>query len=77
MKLGLYQHYKGDFYQVLGICRHTETGEACVVYQALSGDYGLWARPQAMFEESIEMDGKLQLRFKFIRELLEKPPVFC
>lgn len=35
LKLGLYQHYRGNFYQDIGLCRHTETLEALVVYQSL------------------------------------------
>jgi hypothetical protein len=36
MKTGLYRHYKGGLYQVLGIGEHTETKERCVVYVALA-----------------------------------------
>jgi len=74
-KRGLYQHYRGSYYQVLGICRHSETLEEMVVYQALGDDYGLWVRPRAMFEELTEVNGKKKPRFKFIRVLLEEPPL--
>ncbi len=53
MKLGIYQHYSGKLYQVIGIARHSETLEELVVYQCLYGSYGLWIRPRAMFEEGI------------------------
>ena len=60
MKLGLYQHYKGEKYRVFGICRHSETLEELVVYQTLYGDFGLWVRPLAMFQETIEIKQKVQ-----------------
>lgn len=32
---GVYRHYKGGYYQVLGVGEHTETHERVVVYVAL------------------------------------------
>ena len=63
MALGRYRHYKGGEYEVLGVVRHSETLEALVLYRALYGAMGLWVRPAAMFEETIEVGGVLQLRF--------------
>jgi len=60
---GIYRHYKGQRYRVLGIAQHSETMEQVVVYQALYGDYGLWVRPAAMFSETIELDGEPIARF--------------
>jgi hypothetical protein len=50
---GLYRHYKGHDYRVLGLARHSETLEPLVVYQALYGERGLWVRPQAMFSAMV------------------------
>ena len=61
---GLYRHYKGKDYRVLGVARHTETEEPVVVYQALYGGRGLWVRPAAMFAEEGLWGGRLQPRFK-------------
>ena len=55
---GIYRHYKGQRYRVLGTARHSETMEEVVVYQALYGDFGLWVRPAAMFCETVELDGE-------------------
>ncbi|MBP2652527.1 MAG: hypothetical protein H6Q73_96 [Firmicutes bacterium] len=66
MKLGRYRHYKGNYYEVLGVARHSETMEEMVVYRQLYGDYGLWIRPLAMFNETILVDGKDINRFKYI-----------
>lgn len=71
---GLYQHYRGNYYHVMGLCRHSETLEPLVVYQALYGDYGLWVRPLNVFLENIEENGQASPRFKFIKKLLHQPP---
>lgn len=60
---GIYRHYKGQRYRVLGTARHSETMEEVVVYQALYGDFGLWVRPATMFCETVEMDGEPIARF--------------
>ncbi|MDQ6646587.1 MAG: DUF1653 domain-containing protein [Pseudomonadota bacterium] len=60
---GIYRHYKGQRYRVLGTARHSETMETLVVYQPLYGDHGLWVRPSAMFNETIELDGEPIARF--------------
>jgi hypothetical protein len=72
--LGIYQHYKGNFYQVIGISRHSETLEIFVVYQQLYAGFGLWVRPAEMFLETITVDGQNRPRFKFIEEHLVKAP---
>lgn len=63
---GLYRHYKGNDYRVLGLARHSETLEPLVVYQALYGERGLWVRPAAMFGESVEVNGRRQPRFAYV-----------
>ncbi|MEI7567614.1 MAG: DUF1653 domain-containing protein [Opitutaceae bacterium] len=62
--LGLYRHYKGNEYRVLGLARHSETLAPLVVYQALYGERGLWVRPAAMFIESVPIAGQNQPRFR-------------
>ena len=74
MKMGLYQHYNGNYYHVIGVCRHSETLEEMVAYRGLYGDYGLWVRPKNMFLENVTIDGKERSRFEFIRELGAEPP---
>lgn len=60
---GLYRHYKGHDYRVLGLARHSETLEPLVVYQALYGESGLWVRPHTMFLESVNHGGRTVPRF--------------
>jgi hypothetical protein len=64
---GIYRHYKGQRYRVLGTARHSETMEELVVYQALYGEHGLWVRPAAMFAETVDMDGEPIARFALER----------
>lgn len=61
-----YQHYKGHSYIVLSIARHTETLEKLVIYQALYGERGIWARPLSMFMENVIIEGKEQPRFALV-----------
>lgn len=66
MKTGIYEHYKGNRYEVIDTLRHSETEELMVLYRALYGDEGLWARPYTMFFEQITLNGVKQERFKYI-----------
>lgn len=67
LQLGRYRHYKGNFYLVLGIARHSETLEEMVVYQQDYADRGLWVRPLGMFLENVVVAGKEVPRFEFIQ----------
>ena len=66
MELGRYRHFKGNEYTVLGVARHSETMEEMVVYQQEYGERGLWVRPKAMFQETVEVDGRTLPRFQFL-----------
>ena len=66
IQAGVYRHYKGNTYQVIGIAKHSETEEDLVVYRALYGAFGLWVRPLDMFGEKVEIGGKIVPRFELI-----------
>ena len=51
---GIYQHFKGKCYEVLGVAEHTETQELLVVYRALYEQYRMYTRPLDMFIEHVE-----------------------
>lgn len=68
MEFGKYRHFKGREYELTGIARHSETEEQYAVYRQLYGEYGLWIRPLAMFNEYVEHDGKLVKRFEKIAD---------
>ena len=53
LEKGLYRHYKGKYYEVIGEAKHSETGEHLVVYRPLYGEQGLWVRPFGMFKETL------------------------
>ena len=61
---GIYRHFKGNYYEVLYIARHSETTEPMVVYRALYGDGGVWTRPAGMWNETVEHDGQTVTRFR-------------
>ena len=63
---GVYRHYKGQHYEVLGVAKHSETEEEFVVYRASYGERGLWIRPLAMFMEHVDKDGVSVPRFSRI-----------
>ena len=64
---GIYRHYKGNYYQVIGVAKHSETEEDLVVYRALYGGFGLWVRPLKMFTDQIEHQGRQVSRFECIK----------
>ncbi|KLT72355.1 hypothetical protein PL75_08825 [Neisseria arctica] len=64
---GIYRHYKGQLYEVIGTARHSENEEIMVIYRALYGEYGLWIRPLAMFAENITHEGLVTPRFACIK----------
>lgn len=66
VKKGKYRHYKGNYYEVIDIARHSKTLEELVVYKALYGDGGLWVRPRSMFTETIVVNGISVPRFEFL-----------
>ena len=66
IRLGVYRHYKGNQYKVVGFAKHSETLEDMVIYQAMYGDGGTWVRPLSMWENPIEVDGNIVKRFKYV-----------
>ncbi len=59
-----FQHFKGGVYKLLAIARDSETLENVAVYQALYGDQQIWVRPEKMFRDSVNINGREIPRFK-------------
>ena len=72
IRAGVYSHYKGGLYQVLGVGQHTETNERVVVYVALTGAHmpgpRIRVRPIEMFLSEVEWpnEGGLGPRFQWV-----------
>ena len=66
IKKGIYRHFKGNKYEVLGTAYHSESLEEMVVYRALYGDRKLWVRPANMWNETVTRDGKTHRRFTYL-----------
>lgn len=78
MEGGIYRHYKGGIYEVIGVARYSEDPDKFfVVYKQLYEsslederklEYGtLWIRPQDMFLEDVEINNEKVPRFKRMR----------
>ena len=71
IRKGLYRHFKGNDYEVLGEAMHSETGEILVVYRALYGEYKLFVRPKDMFLSKVDRekypDVEQEYRFEFVK----------
>lgn len=67
VKVGLYQHFKGNHYYVYGTAKHSENEELLVVYAPDKKRDDLWVRPVKMFLERVSTESGDVERFKFIR----------
>ena len=68
LRPGIYRHFKGNEYELIGVAKHSETRETLVVYRALYGEYGLWVRPAAMWSEIVDTPNGKSERFTFVRD---------
>lgn len=66
LKPGIYQHFKGNRYELLAVATHSETLEKMVVYRALYGEGGVWVRPAAMWDEHVDKNGYSGPRFAWV-----------
>lgn len=71
LKMGIYQHYKGDEYQLLYLVKNENDQKDMVVYRSIK-DSKIWVRPLSQWNEIIEKEGQSMKRFEYIKEVEEE-----
>ncbi|TAL14408.1 DUF1653 domain-containing protein [Patescibacteria group bacterium] len=65
IEAGVYEHYKGNKYEVIGIALDSENLQPCVIYKPLyESKVSYWVRPYDMFVGTVLISGKEVPRFK-------------
>ncbi len=66
IKLGLYEHYKGNKYEVIEVAHDSHTLEEMVAHRALYGDNNLWVKKIDIWLKPEIISGKKVICFKYL-----------
>lgn len=64
------RHFKNKNYLIVDFAMNTETEEEMVIYRALYGDCGLYARPIDMFASEVDHEKYPDVKQKYRFELI-------
>ena len=68
---GIYKHFKGNIYQVLLICKDSETLDDLVIYKDMNSDK-IWARKKDMFLSKVDKNKYPSVDQEYRFELIKK-----
>ena len=69
---GVYRHFKGNYYIVEDVAKHSEDLSEYVVYRQLYGDGGLYIRPLEMFLSEVDHEKYPDIAQKWRFEEIER-----
>ena len=62
IKKGIYRHFKGGTYKVVGVAIHTETQDGLVLYKDVNNPHNIiWARPVSMWNDMVNGKKRFEL----------------
>lgn len=70
-KLGIYKHYKGNYYRLLGATINTDSEELLLLYERLythPGEVRYFVKSEDEFNAKVEWEGSTIKRFELVEE---------